>query len=187
MLRRGLPFLAGLLSGLLASSLLLILIAEPRGQPIALKPPPTPLPLRIHVAGAVQSPGVYDLPRGSIVADALAAAGGASPSAHLSGLNLAASLADGAKLFVPDIQTATEHAISQRTPGAEATDESLLSINDATVPELETLPGIGPSLASAIFDYREDHGPFTTASDLLAVPGIGPAKLAAIEDLIRVP
>ncbi len=187
MLRRGLPFLAGLLSGLLSTALLLILISEPRGEPIELRPPPSPPPLRVHVSGAVRSPGVYNLPRGSIVADALEAAGGGTASARLSALNLAAPLSDGVKVNVPIEASGTEEA---GIVGIEPSDPSggdLLPINSATVPELETLPGIGPNLAKAITEYREKNGPFASAQELLDVPGIGPAKLAAIEDLIEIP
>lgn len=186
MLRRFVPYLAGFLSGLLASGLLLIVSSGPRGEPIELLPPPTPRPMRVHVSGEVRAPGVYELTHGAIVAEAIEAAGGPDDEANIEGLNLAAALSDGSRIHVP--KEGEGPATAAAVPSDEDPAESgPLHINSATVPELERLPGIGPSLANAIVDYREGYGPFSSPQDLLSVPGIGPAKLAAIEDLIEVP
>lgn len=182
LLKRAVPFLFGLLTGLLASGLLYLLTARPRGQPIELYPPPTPEPIRVHVSGAVRLPGVVSLADGAIVLDALAAAGGPLAEADLSSLNLAAEVHGGRRIHVPLQGEATA------TPGSpEATTSAgRLNVNTATAPELERLPGIGPVLASTIITYRESHGPFRSVDDLLKVPGIGPARLSQIRDLIVV-
>ncbi len=181
MLKRLGTFLAGLLIGLLAAGFVLLLVAEPRGQPVTLGPPPSPAPIRVHVTGAVQEPGVCVLPLGAIVQDAIEAAGGALPEARLEALNLAAPLADGEQVNVPGGPEATSppSATGSPTPGA-----GRISVNTASVAELDLLPGIGPALAQNIIDYREGHGPFLVPEDLLDVPGIGPAKLDLIRDLI---
>ena len=168
--------------GLLAWVLVSFLNRRAPAQPVTLPLPPTPLPLRVHVSGAVAAPGVYDLPPGSIVEDAIAAAGGATANASLAGLNLARVLRDGDQVMVAETQpTAAGGAAS----AGEAAGQ-LLNLNTATVAQLETLPGIGPALAQRIVDYRTANGPFGSLDDLLDVSGIGPAKLDAIRDLVIV-
>jgi competence protein ComEA len=172
MFRRASTYLAGLVSGLLASGLLYLMLSEPRGEPIRVLPPPTPRPVSVHVVGAVRSPGVYQLPRGAIVQDALAAAGGPSARADLAAINLAAGLADSQQVYVPFVGETP--AGTQRTGSANLSGgEARLNVNTAT--------------AQAIVEYRESHGPFQRPEGLLDVPGIGPAKLAQIKDLIAAP
>jgi competence protein ComEA len=181
MLQRAGPFLAGLLTGLLAAGLVWLMIAEPRGLPITLEPPPTEAPMHVHVTGAVLHPGVYTLSPGSIIQDALDAAGGALPGAVVEAVNLAAPVQPGEQIFVPQPQT------PRPTPLVAPSSQSaagVVNVNTATAPELDLLPGIGPALAQNIIDYREAHGPFASPEDLLDVPGIGPAKLEQIRDLI---
>lgn len=187
MARRGVPFLAGLFTGLLSTALLILLTSEPRGEPIELLPAPTAAPLRVHITGAVRNPGVYELPHGTIVQGALDAAGGATGEAHLSALNLASRLTDGSKIHVPTEQDLTAHPAELVTSSAGAEAGSRLAINEASAADLERLPGIGPTLALAIVQYRDENGPFQSAEDLQNVPGIGPAKVSAIEDLISIP
>jgi competence protein ComEA len=184
LLQRGGLLLAGVLIGLLTSGLLLVLIAEPRGEPARLHPPPTPRPVRVHVAGAVRQPGVYELPQGAVVAQAIEAAGGGRPEADLEAVNLAAPLADGQQVFVP--RRAADAALEPGSQAGSTPRSVLLNINTATASELEDLPGIGPVLAERIVAYRQEHGPFQKVEDLLRVPGIGPAKLADIEGLVTV-
>ncbi len=181
---RAAPILLGIFIGLLAAGLLWLLIAEPRGEPVQLVPPPTPLPLQIHVSGSVVHPGVYDLPVGSIVQEAIEAAGGALPEADLERINLAASLENGVQVRVPSrTQVAPASAAPLSTAAASG---GLLNLNSATAPQLELLPGIGPTLAQSIVSYREAHGLFRSLDDLLDVPGIGPAKLEQIRGLVTV-
>ena len=186
MIRRHLPsFFFGLLSGLTAAGFILLFISRPKRYPIQLLPPPTPSPLRIHVAGAVRQPGVYLLPRESIWQDALHAAGGGTADADLTRVNLAATLVDGQHIFFPyESPEGSEDPVIQPRIQNDAT---LIDINHATLLELEQLPGIGPSLALKIVEYREENGFFLSLEELLNVSGIGPAKLALIKDQIMIP
>jgi competence protein ComEA len=181
MLAQGGRFLFGLFTGLLVAGLLVLVLAEPRGEAIELLPLPTPSPLRLHVAGAVQHPGIVAVAPGAIVADAIEAAGGALPGADLDSLNLAAAVESGQQILVPLPGTA---APAESSLGAPST--SGLDLNRASAAELESLPGIGPSLASAIVQYRDQNGPFLSVEELLDVPGIGPTRLSQLRDLVRV-
>jgi competence protein ComEA len=181
MLAQGGRFLFGLFTGLLAAGLLFLLLAEPRGEPIELLPLPSPMPMRVHVAGAVRQPGLVLLDPGAIVADAVDAAGGALPGADLDSLNLAAPVESGQRILVPLPGTSLP---TGEDPGPSST--GALDLNQATAAELESLPGIGPSLASAIVQYREQNGPFQSVEELVNVPGIGEARLAQLRALVRV-
>ncbi|MEJ2607156.1 MAG: ComEA family DNA-binding protein [Anaerolineales bacterium] len=178
-------FLGGLLSGLLATGLLILFISEPRGTPVVLEPPPTPGPIRVHVAGAVANPGVYELPDGSIARQAIEKAGGALDNAAMDRINLASTLSDGEQITVP-IQVDASDPTSIARPETNASAHDLLDINTATAPELERLPGLGPSLAQKIVEYREKSGPFGKVEDITHVSGIGSAKFDQIRDLICV-
>ena len=178
-------FLGGLFLGLLATGLLILFISEPRGAPVVLIPPPTPGPVTVHVAGAVVNPGVYDLPHGSIVSEAIEEAGGTLESAAIDWINLAETLSDGQQITVPVLQESDEQ-INLPIPESKTLTTDPLNINTATAPELEMLPGIGPSLAQKIVDYRDRNGPFQKTEHLTRVSGIGPAKFEQIQDLICV-
>ena len=185
MLRQIGTFIGGLLIGLLTTGLLIIFISEPRGAPVELLPVPTSAPIRVHVAGAVVNPGVYELPPGSIVREAIDHAGGTLDIALTEWINLAATLKDGEQIVVPKRDdTGNQPSSTDFVQGDAATEK--ININTASAPELETLPGIGPSLAQKIVDHRLAHGPFQKPEDILAVSGIGPAKFEQIQDLICV-
>jgi competence protein ComEA len=139
----------------------------------------------VHVAGAVAQPGVYDVRGPARVVDAIDAAGGPTAAAELDALNLAAPLVDGQRIYVPVVG----EIVAPVDAGAAGADEVVtgpIDLNTATPAELEELPGIGPATAAAIFEYREEHGPFASVEDLSDVSGIGPAKLDAIRELVRV-
>jgi competence protein ComEA len=174
-----------LLAALIAVGALLVVTRRSPGQPIQLPAPPTPTPVRVHVTGAVVSPGVYSLPLGSIVQDALAAAGGATALADVNHLNLAHRLLDGEQIIVP-VLAPTGVAGAQPTAAAPGAPTGVVNINTASVAELETLPRVGPSLAQRIVDYRTEHGPFAAVEDVMQVSGIGPSIFAAIKELITV-
>ena len=148
----------------------------------------------VHVAGAVASPGVYDLDGTARVHDAIVHAGGPTDTADLDALNLAQVLADGQRLYVPTVAergALDEPFLSPATataPTATATSVPAgpVDLNRATASDLETLPGIGPSTANAIVDDRDRNGPFSSVDDLDRVPGIGPSKLAALRDFVVV-
>jgi competence protein ComEA len=179
---RILNLIPGLLLGFLAVAILNMISEKPRGSPVILIPPPTLSPLRIHVTGAVSEPGVYTLPPASIVEDALQAAGGSLPDADLENINLAAPLLDGQQINIAlDQETSST---PEASTSSISTPSLKMNINTADAPELENLPGIGPSLAQKIIEYRQGHGPFVSIEDLLNVPGIGPSKLEQIKDLI---
>lgn len=177
------PFLLiGVFAGLLISGLVLLTISGPRGAPISLAEPQN---LRIHVAGEVNEPGVYELPFGSIVQDAIEAAGGLSEDAGSERINLASGLENGQQVYVPVAGNSDSVAT---VPGAGGTAPShRVPINTATEPELERLPGIGPVIAQRLVEHRQLYGPYQRAEDLLNVEGIGPAKLDGLRDYILVP
>lgn len=135
----------------------------------------------VDVAGAVRRPGLYRLPDGSRVADALRRAGGAKPKAFLQALNLAAPLVDGQQVLVPD-RVAGMAAVTAGAGVAGATGP--VSLSAATLEQLDTLPGVGPVTAQKILDYRAAHGPFRSVEALDAVPGIGPATIEELRDLV---
>ncbi len=174
-------FLGGLLTGLLAAGLLLLIIRPKPRYSLKLHPPPTAAPLQIHVAGAVVEPGVVQIPPGSIVEQAIDAAGGPAEEADMARLNLAAELQHGEQVFVP---SKDENRSGPITSQPDAISIVKVNINTANEVQLERLPGIGPSLAANIIAYREQHGWFQEADELLQVSGIGPAKLEQIADLI---
>jgi competence protein ComEA len=137
--------------------------------------------ISVHVSGWVVSPGVVEIPEGSIVADAVEAAGGARSGAGLDAINLAAPVLAGEQVVVPG--PGDEMAV-----GAQSGEtDGHIPLNRADATQLQDLPGVGPVLAERIIAYREANGPFQTVEDLLEVPGIGEAKLAAMRDLISVP
>ena len=147
----------------------------------------------VHVAGAVMRPGVYELPLGARVADALGAAGGALDSAVPDAVNLARVLADGERIHIPTADevaagVAGDAAFDGGATGQVASGTSsaggVVDINTATAAELEQLPGVGPATAQKIVDDREKNGPFAAPEDLMRVPGIGPKKFEAMKDLV---
>ncbi len=156
-------------------------------------PPTTPPPAKVvvHVAGAVKEPGLHELAAGSRVADAIAAAGGITADADADRLNLAAPISDGSRLWVLAVGEEVEPSVSDAVLANSGTSGSgniteLVNINTADARELESLPGIGPSLAAAILEHRQRIGEFASVDSLLDVSGIGPAKLAQILPLATV-
>ncbi len=130
--------------------------------------------LVVDVTGAVARPGVYRLPAGSRVNDAVQRAGGASVGAELEAVNLAARLADGQQVVVP-----------QRGPGgtpaaAGGEEEGPISLGTATVEQLDTIDGIGPVTAQDIVEFRDQHGGLASVDQLDQVSGIGPATMEAL-------
>jgi competence protein ComEA len=131
----------------------------------------------VHVAGAVVRPGIYRLPRGARVGEAVAAAGGFREEADTGAVNLARVLRDGEQVRIPE----------RGRPSSGSDGGPLLDLNSASREELQKIPGIGPVLAERLVRYREEHGPFGSPDDLLQVPGIGPSKLREIKAFLGVP
>jgi competence protein ComEA len=167
---------------------------------VAASPTPTPGPLVIDVAGAVRAPGVYRLPAGSIVVDAIAAAGGAADDADLDRLNKAIALEDRMQVYVPHRAAEGATGVTRAEPvvpvapsraddvgAVEAApgpgeDRELIDINTATLAQLDTLPGVGETIAQDIIAGR----PYGKIEDLLNVDGIGEARFAKLKDRITV-
>jgi competence protein ComEA len=136
----------------------------------------------VHVAGGVLQPGLYRLPEGSRVDDAIAEAGGARPRAALDLVNLAAPVADGQQVIVPlrgSVSAAAGPAASDL-----GTTGGKVHLNSATLEQLDELPGVGPVTAQQIIDYRTANGAFRSVEELDAVPGIGPARLEQLRPLV---
>lgn len=159
--------------------------ARPTGAPIAAASPTAVAEgtLFVHVAGAVRRPGLYELPEGARVADAIEAAGGARSGADLGLLNLAESLVDGAKV---DVLKRGDQPAAASVDAASSGGTSVINVNTADTIALETIPGIGPVTAAAIITYRESSGPFESVEDLLDVEGIGPATLESLRPYVTV-
>lgn len=139
----------------------------------------------VHVSGSVVAPGVYSLPAGSRVSDAVLLAGGATEEANLDSLNLARVLNDAEQVYVPGKQEAS--ASVAPSPSSEATSASLrVNINTAGIDELMTLDGVGEATAKKIVSDREKNGPFGAVEDLKRVPGIGEKKFKALKEYICV-
>jgi len=139
----------------------------------------------VHVAGEVHTPGIVELPAGSRVVDAIAAAGGATPGATLDTVNLARRLADGEQLHVGHPVTTTTGNVPEQ-PAAQAAvgPGSVINLNTASSEQLQQLPRVGPATAEKIISHREKHGSFTNVEQLLDVPGIGERTLANLRDLV---
>jgi len=149
----------------------------------------------VHVAGSVLRSGVVELPAGSRVHEAIAAAGGAAPGADLNRLNLALVVEDGQKIHVPqhgeELPAGSEdsRAPAAGDPGegnAGAPAGSKINLNTAGVEELDGLPKVGPVLAQRIVDWRKEHGPFKAVEDLDAIDGVGPKMLEALLPLVTI-
>ncbi len=145
---------------------------------------PTPAPVVVQVSGAVAQPGVFELPAGSRVQDALDAAGGPAQGADVAALNLAVRLRDGERVIVAG-QAGVPASDPVGIAGAPAdTAGGLTDLNTASAAELDGLPEIGPTLAQAIMAYRLKNGPFQSLTELLAVDGIGPKTVDAIRPFV---
>jgi len=150
----------------------------------------------VQVAGAVRRPGVYEVDAGSRVFQVLLEAGGVSPEGDEQALPLAATVADGMRVFVPrkaegtagggdgggDTASSADIIVSAPAPGAAS---SPVSLSTGTAAELDELPGIGPATAARIVAFRESNGPFTSVEELDDVPGIGPATVERLRSLVQ--
>jgi competence protein ComEA len=167
-----------------------------------------PETILVHVAGQVKKPGVYELKPGARVRDAVTAAQGASKEADVHALNLAAFLRDGEKVWVPHRQEQSARlmadnrppkssassarssqkpsAPSSAKPSGEWLKRHKINLNKATSEQLQQLPGIGPTLADRILQYRREQGRFQSVEDLMNVTGIGQKRFEQLRELIAV-
>lgn len=183
--------LLGILIGLLLGGLWRLTKLPKPGEPfvlVTLTPNLTPEAtataemIQVHIAGAVNSPGVYSLPEGSNVNQAIELAGGPTEQAATNMINLATLLEDGQRVYIPSIDDSNQD--TQR--GTTISLPGLVNINTATQAELESLPGIGAVKASAIIGFRTSNGFFLSIEDLLKVDGIGASTFDQLKDLITV-
>lgn len=162
--------------------------------------------LVVHICGAVSAPGVYELPAGSRIIDAVEAGGGFLPEADEACCNLAEEIVDGCQIYImtksescadgqtekkAGIQTSPDSDMqttdrNMRSNSATALDNGLVNLNTADVAALMTLPGIGESRAKAIISYREQHGAFAKIEDIMKISGIKQAAFSKIKDKITV-
>ena len=184
---RGIAF--GVVCGFLGVGLLLLATNQPRGDPIRLSPPPTPAPIIVHVTGAVINPGVYSLPSGSRVKDAIEKSGGLLSDADTTLINLAMLIEDGEQVWVPyqldDVMDFDKPAVLGGEP-TQGQQTRKININTASQIELESLSGIGPVIAKAVIQYRLENGPFKDIEEIQEVSGIGPVTFEKIKPIITV-
>jgi competence protein ComEA len=182
--------LSAVLVGAVLVSLAVLLVRRPEPPRIvvqqpatrAVASPPIPALLVVHLSGEVIMPGIYQLPVGARIDDALKAAGGPTDSGDIQRLNLAARLADGQQIVVPkriNPVLATFSTAPSPTPGR-------INLNAASVAELDQLPGVGPVTAQRIVAYREQHGPFTKVEQLREAKLVNAPTFEKIKELVTV-
>lgn len=193
----------GFFLGIVAGVGGLTMLNRVQPAPIVIQPPlptstpvptDTPGPIHIYVNGQVAAPAVYALPPDSIVQTAVTAAGGFTAEADTAVVNLAQPLANGMQIYVPAVGEMVSAPVIGVEPaaggagigGMAAAADNLVNINTATLEQLDTLPGVGPSTAANIITHRETNGPFASIEAIMDVPGIGQAKFAQIQALITV-
>lgn len=145
----------------------------------------------VHVTGAVREQGIVEVEEGARISDVIDAAGGTTNEADLTKINLAYTVEDGQKIYVPNIKDEVSVESVTKEAGENVVEEnsvetSKVNINTASQTELETLSGIGPSTALKIINYREQNGKFEKIEDIKVVPGIGDAKFESLKDSICV-
>lgn len=155
----------------------------PAVAPALTAEPAPPRELVVHVVGAVRKPGLYRLPEGSRVDEAIQKAGGPKAKAALELVNLAAPVADGQQVVVPLRGAGGAPAVAGGASGSGMPGVKV-HLNSATLEELDTLPGVGPVTAQRILDYRTQNGGFGSVEELDAVSGIGPARLEQLKPLV---
>lgn len=140
--------------------------------------------LVVYVTGAVQQPGVVNVPQGARIADAIEACGGLLPTADSAKINMAKELSDGQQVRVPEKAGQTAAGPVAGGKNSSGTEGGLVNINTADAQQLDTLPGVGPAMAQRIIEYREQNGGFQQVEDLKKIKGIGEAKFSKLKDKI---
>ncbi|WP_196598153.1 helix-hairpin-helix domain-containing protein [Pectinatus frisingensis] len=141
--------------------------------------------LVVYVTGAVNSPGVIELPEGSRIVDAVNKCGGMNESADTENINLAQKITDAAQIKIP-IRSENTNTVSLSDGKSNSIDNNRVNINTADESVLDTLPGIGPAMAKRIVEYRQNQGNFQSIDDLKKVRGIGEAKYIKLKDKITI-
>lgn len=153
----------------------------------------------VYVAGEVVNPGVYEMEQNDRITDAIKQAGGLKNEANIKNINLAVTLEDGMKVYIPSVKEddlnssildgefeSNDNINNNNSKNTKMLNNSKININIATQAQLELLPGIGPSTANKIVDYRSEHGKFKSIEDIKNVSGIGNSKFDKIKDLITI-
>lgn len=145
----------------------------------------------VHITGAVEKQGIVEIKKDARISDAIKKAGGITEEADLSKINLAYTVKDGQKIYVPNINDKKDVEYITEKAGEAVIEEEKgktkkVNINTATQTELETISGIGPSTALKIINYRTENGKFKKIEDITNVPGIGEAKFKSIKDSITI-
>ena len=145
--------------------------------------------IKVYITGEVKNQGVIELEEGDRIADAIEKAGGQTEQASLKNVNLAYQLEDGQKIYIPNINDTETEIIDDGASGVvddTTIKQTVVNINKADEKELQSLNGIGESLATSIVQYRKENGKFETIEDLKNVPGIGDSKFENIKEYIKV-
>lgn len=137
--------------------------------------------IKVYITGEVNKPGVFELDKDSRVEDAINSAGGLTNLANIKNINLALIIEDGQKIYIPNIN---DNDIIDYYSVEETSKNSKININKATISQLQNLPGVGPSLAEKIFNYRKENGEFKNIEDLKKVNGIGEKKFESLKEFI---
>lgn len=146
----------------------------------------------VHIAGSVKNSGIIFAKEGARVSDIISLAGGLIDEADISKVNLAYMVEDGQKIYIPSIHDKEEHYITGENgegiveQGNIEKPNTVVNINTANQTELETIPGVGPSTANNIINYREENGKYKTIEDIKNVPGIGDSKFENMKSYIKV-
>jgi len=176
-----------LLLSLISNGVLLLILNRPPTHEIKIIPPTATTArttVRVFVSGAVATPDVYQVPVGSLVRDAILAAGGHTAEADLNQINLARQVRDQEQVFVPFRSMAPKAPGESLWPIGPASGK--INLNTATPTELESLPGIGPGLAKTILEYRAINGSFASIEEIKNIPGVGEKTYERLKDLITV-
>jgi len=166
---------------------------EPTGVVAASPSGPADTELKVYISGAVTTPGVYTMPEGARLVDAVAAAGGATAEADLAVVNLARRVRDEGHYHIPRVGetpragpgTEDDLGLLPASPNSQQSVRPI-NLNTASVDLLVTLPGIGRVKAKAIVDYRQRNGPFKSVEEIINVPGIGPSTYELVQSLVTV-
>lgn len=160
---------------------------ERSAPPIVIQDAATTNPIVVEVRGEVEKPGIYSLPTGARLQDAVNASGGFTSEADLSQVNLAERLQDGEIVFVggvAQLQATSENTSADNSAPSGASGK--VNINTATIAELDTLPGVGEVTAKRIIEFRETQGPYRSIDDLVHVQGISTKTISKLRDLVTV-
>jgi competence protein ComEA len=173
--------LAAAIAGGAVAIAVLLWLDQASGDQVTIEPMPIAV-ITVLIDGEVVNPGLVELNAGTRLVQVIAAAGGLTDAADVTGLNLAARVGDGEHITIPGKQS------PETAPGSPAASSvsPLLNINTASAVELEQLPGIGPAIALRIVEYREFYGPFTSVDQLDEVTGISPAMVEQLRPLVTV-